>query len=339
MQLALAQATLAGAAGEIPVGAVLLKNGVVIAVGRYAPIAEHDPTAHAEIVALRAAALVLGNYRLDDCELFVTLEPCVMCAGAMLNARLQRVVFGAFDPKTGAAGSVLDVFKNTRLNHQTHVQGGLLAVESATLLQNFFKQKRAQHRAVSSPVREDAVRTPDARFSNLSDYPWPPHYISHLPSLQGLRLHYLDLGPIDAPHTYLCLHDAASWSYAFRQMIPELLAAGHRVLAPDLIGFGKSDKPKKESLHTLDWHQQIVSELVEHLDLKNVVLVRQDLNNLFPSIRDSERYRDRRVMPVAPEHVLTSIADEAPFPDQGHRAALRAFASPGLRNKRSGDGS
>lgn len=142
MALALAQASLAGAAGEVPVGAVVLKDGIVISVGRNAPIATHDPSAHAEMQALRAAAQVLGNYRLPECELFVTLEPCAMCAGAMLHARLKRVVFGATDPKTGAAGSVIDVFAQTRLNHQTQVQGGILAQECADVLQTFFRQRR-----------------------------------------------------------------------------------------------------------------------------------------------------------------------------------------------------
>src|SRR3990172_6657611 len=139
MQLALAQAALAGAAGEVPVGAVVVRDGVVIACGHNAPIANHDPSAHAEMQALRAAARVLGNYRLPECELFVTLEPCAMCAGAMLHARLKRVVFGASDPKTGAAGSVIDLFAQAKLNHQTAVQGGVLAPSCAAVLQDFFK--------------------------------------------------------------------------------------------------------------------------------------------------------------------------------------------------------
>lgn len=144
MQLALAQAALAGAAGEVPVGAVVIRDGVVIACGHNAPIANHDPSAHAEMQALRAAARFLGNYRLPECELFVTLEPCAMCAGAMLHARLKRVVFGASDPKTGAAGSVVDLFAQARLNHQTAVQGGVLAQSCAAVLQDFFKQRRTQ---------------------------------------------------------------------------------------------------------------------------------------------------------------------------------------------------
>src|SRR6478609_3328341 len=116
MRMAIEQAQLAGAKGEVPVGAVVVKDGLVLSVGRNAPIGTHDPSAHAEIVALRAAAAVQGNYRLDGCDLYVTLEPCAMCAGAMLHARIRRVVFGATDPKTGAAGSVVNLFANNELN-------------------------------------------------------------------------------------------------------------------------------------------------------------------------------------------------------------------------------
>ncbi len=151
MTLALAQARVAMTAGEVPVGAVVVRNGQVIASGSNAPIAGHDPTAHAEIQALRAAAQVLGNYRLIDCELFVTLEPCAMCVGAILQARLRRVVFGASDPKTGAAGSVIDLFVNPRLNHQTQLQGGLLESECSGLLQMFFQERRQLVRAGNNP--------------------------------------------------------------------------------------------------------------------------------------------------------------------------------------------
>ena len=146
MQLALAQAALAAQTGEVPVGAVVVCNGEVIATGRNAPIKGHDPTAHAEIMALRAAAKALGNYRLPDCTLYVTLEPCAMCSGAMLHARLKRVVFGALDPKTGAAGSVINLFDQPKLNHQTALQGGVLADESAAQLKAFFIQRRLEKR-------------------------------------------------------------------------------------------------------------------------------------------------------------------------------------------------
>ena len=149
MRMALHAAAEAQRAGEVPVGAVLVRDGDVIAVGQNRPIIGHDPTAHAEIAALRAAAHKLGNYRLPGCTLYVTLEPCAMCAGAILHARLARVVFGASDPKTGACGSVLNLFAEPRLNHHTEVQGGVLAEECGTMLSAFFSERRQQARPAS----------------------------------------------------------------------------------------------------------------------------------------------------------------------------------------------
>jgi tRNA(adenine34) deaminase len=142
MRLALARAASAGAAGEVPVGAVLARDGAVIAVGANCPIARHDPTAHAEIEALRSAATALGDYRLPGTTLYVTLEPCIMCAAAIVHARVRRVVFGAWDPKAGAAGSVLDVFRIPQLNHRVDVFGGVLADESGAILRQFFDSRR-----------------------------------------------------------------------------------------------------------------------------------------------------------------------------------------------------
>lgn len=146
MQLALEQARLAWAEGEVPVGAVVVKDGEVIAVGYNQPIGRHDPSAHAEIVALRAAAEKLDNYRLPGCELYVTLEPCIMCSGAMMHARLARVVYAAQDPKTGACGSVVNLFDEEKLNHHTEVAGGVMAEEASSLLKAFFAERRAAAR-------------------------------------------------------------------------------------------------------------------------------------------------------------------------------------------------
>ncbi len=142
MQEALAEARQAGSCGEVPVGAVVVLEGRIIGRGFNQPIMRHDPTAHAEIMALRDAAARLGNYRLPECELFVTLEPCLMCSGAMMHSRLRKVVFGAADPKTGVAGSVLNVFEEPRLNHHTQITGGLLAEECGRLLSGFFAARR-----------------------------------------------------------------------------------------------------------------------------------------------------------------------------------------------------
>ena len=158
MRLALDQALNAQLAGEVPVGAVIMRMeaGVpqVLATGYNRPITTHDPTAHAEIVALRHAAQLLENYRLPGCTLYVTLEPCAMCAMALMHARLERVVFAAADPKAGAAGSVVDLFSLPQLNHHTRLQGGLLADPAAQMLRDFFAARRARQRALRDAAPE-----------------------------------------------------------------------------------------------------------------------------------------------------------------------------------------
>ena len=143
MSEALTLAASAGQAGEVPVGAVIVSGAQIVGRGYNAPISSHDPSAHAEIQALRAAAFALRNYRLNGCTLYVTLEPCAMCAGAIQQARIARVVFGAADPKSGACGSVVNLFAEPLLNHHTRIEGGLLAQECGELLTNFFRERRA----------------------------------------------------------------------------------------------------------------------------------------------------------------------------------------------------
>jgi tRNA(adenine34) deaminase len=169
MRQALAAAEVARAAGEVPVGAVLVRGEEVIASGFNHPIGAHDPSAHAEMVALRAAAKALENYRMPGCELYVTLEPCLMCSGAIMHARLARVVFGAYDPKTGACGSVVDAFANSRLNHHTRVAGGVLATECGDALKSFFSQRR---QAIRDARR--AGSTPDSFGGASPARPVPP---------------------------------------------------------------------------------------------------------------------------------------------------------------------
>ena len=142
MREALGLANCAAEAGEVPVGAVVVKDGTVVGRGYNRPVSGMDPTAHAEVVALRDAAASIGNYRLGECELYVTLEPCAMCAGAIINARISHVVYGAADPKSGACGSVVDLFAENRLNFHTTVVGGVMAEEAAKLLQEFFSARR-----------------------------------------------------------------------------------------------------------------------------------------------------------------------------------------------------
>lgn len=155
MHQALDQAHNARLMGEVPVGAVIVREGRVIATGYNQPISSHDPTSHAEINALRQAAQQLGNYRLPECELYVTLEPCPMCAGAMMHARLKRVVFGTADPKTGAAGSVVNLFSEGSLNHQTVLHSGVLEDECGAVLREFFAERR---RLASDPNAEPAPK-------------------------------------------------------------------------------------------------------------------------------------------------------------------------------------
>ena len=142
MKRALELAVRAQEQGEVPVGAVVVENDEIIGEGWNQPIVQNDPTAHAEIQALRSASLVVCNYRLPGKSLFVTLEPCIMCVGAIIHARISRLVFGAHDPKTGAAGSIVNIFQNTQLNHHTLVTGGVLEPECASLLQTFFQNRR-----------------------------------------------------------------------------------------------------------------------------------------------------------------------------------------------------
>lgn len=142
MRIALELARTAGSLGEVPVGAVVVKDGEIVGRGYNQPIGKHDPTAHAEVMALRDAAQKLGNYRLPGCTLYVTLEPCAMCSGAIMHARIGRVVFGATDPKTGVAGSVINLYSEERLNHHASIEGGVLAGECGALLSSFFAARR-----------------------------------------------------------------------------------------------------------------------------------------------------------------------------------------------------
>jgi tRNA(adenine34) deaminase len=258
------------------------------------------------------------------------------------------------------AGSVLNLFDHKQLNHQTQVTGGVLAEECGQLLKDFFRTKRMN----LHPLREDALRTPDEVFADLPDYPWQPRYVSDLHSIAGLRMHYLDEGDANAPFTWLCLHGNPAWSYLYRKMIPVWLAAGHRVVAPDLIGFGKSDKPKKDSFHQFETHRQSLLDLIERLDLQRVVLVVQDWGGILGltlPMAAPERYKGLLVMnttlatgeaPLSAGFLAwrdwcqsqplfdvgklfargnrsmtpaETAAYNAPFPDKGYRAALRAF--------------
>ncbi|WP_410497996.1 tRNA adenosine(34) deaminase TadA [Chitinibacter sp. S2-10] len=174
MQAALAEAALAAAQGEVPVGAVIVQNGQIIARGHNQPIGTNDPSAHAEMLAIRAAAQALGNYRLADCELYITLEPCIMCAGAILHSRIKRVVYASPDAKTGAAGSVINPFANSQLNHHTQIESGVCAHEAGTMLSDFFAQRRVAKKSIIKPLQINDL-------SNLRD-------LGGLKTTDGLRI-------------------------------------------------------------------------------------------------------------------------------------------------------
>ncbi len=319
---------------EVPVGAVVVCNEQIVGHGANAPIAQHDPTAHAEMLALRTAAERLGNYRLDDCELYVTLEPCAMCAGAMLHARLKRVIFGAPDGKTGAAGSVLNVFAQPAINHRTQVLGGVCADECGRLLQRFFSAQRQRQALEKSqpgraPLRDDALRTGLGRFAHLPDLPAPSFFVHDLPALAGLQLHYLDSGPAAQRSALVFLHGPASWCLSWHTRVTLAIAQGQRVICPDLIGFGKSDKPKKASAHRLPWHADTLVQLFQRLQLRQVTLLAPaDMQALAQRLRDVAGDIVTDVQQGQPDP-LPPDAMAAPFPDPGHQAALRAFSATG----------
>mgnify|MGYP000028738984 FL=1 len=332
MQQALALAAEAAQAGEVPVGAVLVHNGEVIGRGRNRPIESADPTAHAEIGALREAAQNLGNYRLEDCTLYVTLEPCAMCCGAILNARVRRVVYAATEGKTGCAGSVLNLFDHSKLNHHSCVEGGLLSADSTALLQAFFQSRREQQRQRVEPLREDALRPATEWFQGLPDFPWKSHFLSDLPTLEGLRMHYLAEGPQASADTRVLLHGIPGWSYLHRGAIARAVEEGARVIVPDLIGFGKSDQPKREDAHTAAFHVNCLLQLMDRLHVQGARL------QVLPSIRwlgqallnaASPAFSTLEVLTEEDQNAVDSLALNAPYPNRGHRAGERAFLSFG----------
>lgn len=316
MHLALRQAQAAADAGEVPVGAVVVRAGQVIASGHNAPLASLDPTAHAEVNAIRAAAQALGNYRLDDCTLYVTLEPCAMCSGAALHARFKRVVFGATEPKTGAAGSVLHVFAHPQINHQTQVTGGVLAEDCAQLLQRFFEQRRELQQRGKVPLREDALRTPDDALKGLHLPMSLSYFTADLPALEGLRLHWFDNRPDTqvAPHIYL--HGPNGWSAQYA----EQLASAEPVIALDLPGFGLSDKPKKVAMHRIAWHAQVLTDFLANVQPAPLALHAPTvMAPLLAKLALPIHWVDAPTMPAAWR--------DAPYPDHGHRAGPRALST------------
>lgn len=333
MALALEQACLAAKSGEVPVGAVVVFEGKVVATGHNRTVMDHDPTAHAEMVALRRAGQALGNHRLAGCEMFVTLEPCAMCAQAVAHARLKRLVYGAAEPRTGAAGSVIDLLSDRRLNPHTRVEAGLQAQASALLMQGFFEQRRQEARAKTTPLREDALRTPHKVFADWGAQwaAWSPSqrhsgYTTNLPELQGLRLHHMDRAAADGAEgaaPWLCLHSPDAWWPQWQTWL-EHPPGGRRVLVPDLVGYGQSDKPKKPHWHGLVTHGRVLLAWLAHLGLSHVELVvapgqtalARTLHGMAPA-----RITWGGGVVIPPTEALPAGWQDVPYPDKGHRAA------------------
>ena len=329
MAQAIEQSKLAMAEGEVPVGAVLVHQGRVIATGRNACISHLDPTAHAEIVALRAGAVALKNYRLGDCELFVTLEPCAMCAGAILHARLKRVVFGALDPKAGAIGSVCNLFDHPQLNAHTSSTAGVLAKECGEVLKSFFRTRREDQRHQHIPLRDDALRTPEDRFLALAPLEWPSRFVCSPTFMGGLRMHYLDAGDASSP-CVLCIHSSTGWAYGYRHLMTALAGSDFRMVVPDLIGFGRSDKPKRAAAHTLQLHLESLIGLLDVCAVEQVdLVVHSSMQVLAQALAAQVPDRIRSLVVLSNDELLRIESDDvwsAPFPDKGHMAALDAFS-------------
>ncbi|AGX87065.1 cytosine/adenosine deaminase [Candidatus Symbiobacter mobilis CR] len=322
---ALAQARLAAQLGEVPVGAVIVRGGEVLAAAHNEVLQKNDPTAHAEMLALRRAAAAVGNCRLDGCTLVCTLEPCAMCVGALVHARVGRLVYGAREPKTGAVRSQMQLLAHPAMPNPPVVMEGVLAADSAKLLQDFFVQRRAVSRSQRWPLRDDALRTPEERFACVAS-PYVSRYVADLPSLAGLRMHYWCEGAQTATvaPAMLTLHGPQEWSAAWIEWMDRDLTAGRRVLLPDRIGYGRSDKPKKESAHSLRWHAAIALELLDRLGIGSVE-IRTSLAGM-PVAEALAMLAGERVVAIHPAtpSLLSEAVREAPYPDRGHRAALRA---------------
>lgn len=329
MQQALDQARIAFAAAEVPVGAVMVYEGRCIAVGHNMSVSSVDPTAHAEINVLRKAAQELGNYRLNGCTLYVTLEPCAMCAMAMLHARIDRVVYGAVDSKTGAAGSVVNLFDQSALNHQTQVTKGILAQDCAALLKVFFEQRRIKTKV---PLRDDALRTAESCFTQsvLGE----GIYTHLLPSLEGLQLYYHRL-PVkeeidfaDVNCVVLCLHDAYASSEQYMDLA-RLIIGKNVVLIPDLIGFGRSDKVKKTYQHSFEFHATYLAELVGMYlhGQAFIIFAPMAFKRLVALLQDKIKSKAGSIKVCLIQRLpdVSQMIQNAAFPDKGYRCGPRVL--------------
>jgi len=265
MALALQEARKAESAGEVPVGAVVVLDGQIIGCGHNQTIGLKDPCGHAEIYALRAAALNVGSHRLNGATLYVTLEPCAMCSAAIFHARLSRLVYGAHEPKTGTAGSVVNLFQVRELNHHTVVTAGVLSADCEDLLTQFFIRTRLTKLAEHTPLREDALRMDESSLPHAASQLLERKYLR---SETGLQLRYFDSGPPSPQNTVLFLHEYGFWSYQLWEIAAAFSLRGCRSLVPDLAGSGGSDRPKRRSWHDVDAHLSLLLELIKLEDLR-----------------------------------------------------------------------
>lgn len=338
LRLALEQARLAQAAGEVPVGAVVVHQGRVVGTGHNACIAQHDPSAHAEVLALRAAGQALGNYRLSDCDLYVSLEPCAMCAAAMAHARIRHVVYGAADDQAGAAGSRLNVLADAGFKHRTSSQNAqdlaaipaTLKAELRQLLPDFFQAKRRHHAQRPWPLAPQALRSAD-----LAQRPWPGPtgaFFMGLAPCPDWRLYHWDLpATTDSPlPPLLLLHDADSQLADWASHLPQWQGQ-RRILGLDLPGFGRSDKPKKAPADGVDFYLSVLRHYVQQqlgdaaAPLQLALLQPQHL--LLPELaRQLPQWLALAPLIAAPS---ASPPDRPyadwPFADAGHRACQRAW--------------
>lgn len=361
MQLALQQAHLAEELGEIPVGAVVLLDGKVVGVGHNQTIGTCDPTAHAEVVALRAAAKFLGNYRLDQCSLYVTLEPCPMCMGAILHSRIAKVFFGAFDPKTGACGSVLNLPNDPRINHHCEVVGGVSQAQCSQHLSRYFEHLRTSKRHARRPrTREDALRLTEGTLSTYMEGV-ESQLVDDLQAADGLRVQTWKSPEASRTpqHLVLCLHGATSWSYIYRDLLRTSRPENVMLWAVDLPGHGGSDKTKKGLEFNVKNQLALLCELLERSSASSIHVLGQDTGcelavhvasrlpertaslTLFnPVCHDAKSFilggtpiRSRQQFLAALgrqcEGAPGSIAAlSAPYPDAGHMAGMLQQLNP-----------
>ena len=292
MALAIEQAVFAEQSGEVPVGAVIVKDGIVIGSGHNRTLVDRDPTAHAEVVAIRAASRAIGNHRLVGCTLYVTLEPCAMCMGAVLQSRVERVYFGASDPKTGACGSVLDLSKYRQINPHCSVYGGLSQDVCSHQLASFFRKRRLVKLAAHEPLREDALRLREGHLDTWMGGCTPLTW-NALNSSKGLRVRgWSNPGSEEKARTLLfCLHGVSSWSYIYRDLLLAKFPRDIAAWAIDLPGHGGSDKTKHGAELDSSFQLSVLEEILASCPFDRVHVFAHDSGCRF-AIDLAERRKD-----------------------------------------------